>query len=65
MEFGQIILLVLLLPGILIMLLVVAVVLPRALRDEKRTAANVCIKCGCALGNSTDQCPQCGAAVRH
>jgi predicted amidophosphoribosyltransferase len=65
MDYGQIILLALLLPGILIVLFVVIAVLPRALRDEKRMASNVCVQCGCALGNSTNQCPQCGAPARR
>jgi len=64
MDYGQIIFLALLLPGILIVLFVVIIVLPRALRDEKRMAFNVCVQCGFALGNSTDQCPQCGAPAR-
>jgi hypothetical protein len=65
MDYGQIILLALLLPGVLIVLVVVIIVLPRALRDEKRIASNVCVQCGCALGNATDQCPQCGAPSRR
>ena len=60
MDFSQLIFLAMLLPGILIMIFVVAIVLPRALRDEKRTAANHCINCGSALDNSQDKCPQCG-----
>jgi hypothetical protein len=36
MSGGQILILVLLLPGLLLVVLVVAIVLPRALRDEKR-----------------------------
>jgi hypothetical protein len=64
MDSGQIILLVLFLPGILIILFVVAVALPRALRDEHRIASNVCVHCGSALGTSTDKCPQCGVPVR-
>jgi hypothetical protein len=38
MSSGQILILVLLLPGLLLVVLVVAVVLPRALRDEKKPA---------------------------
>jgi hypothetical protein len=62
MDSSQIILLVLFLPGILVVLFIVAVALPRALRDEKRLASNVCVHCGASLGNSTGACPQCGAA---
>ena len=65
MDSGQIILLVLFLPGILIILFVVAIALPRALRDEHRIASNVCVHCGSALGNANDKCPQCGAAATH
>ena len=64
MDSGQIILLVLVLPGILIILFVVAIALPRALRDEHRIASNVCVHCGSALDNSKDRCPQCGVPVR-
>jgi hypothetical protein len=62
MDTSQIILLALFLPGVLIVLFVVAVALPRALRDEKRLDSNVCVHCGSALGNSRGACPQCGAA---
>jgi hypothetical protein len=65
MDSSQVILLALFLPGILVVLFVVAIALPRALRDEHRLASNVCVQCGCALGNSTDACPQCGAAARR
>ncbi|MDB5323654.1 MAG: hypothetical protein JWN40_5285 [Phycisphaerales bacterium] len=65
MDHSQVILLALFLPGILVVLFVVAIALPRALRDENRLASNVCVQCGCALGNSKDACPQCGAAARR
>jgi predicted permease len=61
MDSSQVILLILFLPGILVVLFIVAIALPRALRDEKRMASNVCVNCGAALGNSTGACPQCGA----
>jgi hypothetical protein len=61
MDSSQVILLVLFLPGLLVVLFIVAIALPRALRDEKRLASNVCVHCGCALADSQKHCPRCGA----
>jgi hypothetical protein len=63
MNLGDLLILALLLPGLLIVILVVAIVLPRALRDEKRLRQNLCLHCGYDLRESSDRCPECGAST--
>jgi hypothetical protein len=53
-----IIFLLLFIPGLLTLALIVAVALPRAVRDEKRRASNHCVACGSDLDNS-GACPKC------
>ena len=60
MNFGDLLFLVLLLPGLIIIALIVFLVFPRALRDEKRLANNRCMECGYDLRQSPDRCPECG-----
>jgi hypothetical protein len=55
-----IIFLALFIPGLLTIALVVAIALPRAVRDEKRRATNHCVECGSDLGDSGGACPTCG-----
>jgi predicted amidophosphoribosyltransferase len=47
-----------------IIVLVVAVVLPRALRDENRLEKNLCMHCGYDLRQSPDRCPECGQPTK-
>jgi len=53
-----IIFLLLFIPGLLTLALVVAIALPRAVRDEKRRATNHCVECGSEL-DASGACPQC------
>jgi DNA-directed RNA polymerase subunit RPC12/RpoP len=56
-----IIFLALLIPGLLTLALIVAVALPRAVRDENRLNHNLCMNCGYDLCASTGgPCPECG-----
>jgi rRNA maturation endonuclease Nob1 len=55
--------LALLIPGLAIVALVVAVVLPRALRDDERLFHNQCLHCGYDLRDSPDRCPECGRST--
>jgi uncharacterized OB-fold protein len=43
-----------------IVALIVAIALPRALRDEKRLFTNRCLHCGYDLRESAERCPECG-----
>ena len=52
--------LALFIPGLLTIALIVAVALPRAIRDEQRKATNHCIECGYDLRDSPGLCPECG-----
>jgi hypothetical protein len=51
--------LVLLIPGLLVVIWVVAVAMPRAMRDEKRLREHRCVHCGGEYGTAT-VCPHCG-----
>ena len=53
-----VIFLLLFIPGLLTLALIVAVALPRAVRDEKRRATHHCVECGADL-DDTGLCPQC------
>ena len=53
-----IIFLLLFIPGLLTLILIVAVALPRAVRDEKRRATNHCVECGADL-DASGACPRC------
>lgn len=56
-----IIFLLLFIPGLLTLALIVAVALPRAVRDEKRRATRHCIECGYDLrATPAGPCPECG-----
>jgi hypothetical protein len=60
MIFGPVTLALLFLPGLVIVALVVLVVLPRALRDEKRLKQRRCVHCGEPLADPAGTCPACG-----
>ena len=60
MDSADFLLLALLIPGLLLIALIVAIALPRAVRDEKRLRNNLCLHCGYDLGESTGRCPECG-----
>ena len=60
MDLSDLLLLALLIPGLLLIALIVAIALPRAVRDEKRLRNNLCLYCGYDLRESTGRCPGCG-----
>lgn len=60
---ADLLILALLVPGLLIVAIVVALALPRALRDQERLATNHCLHCGYDLRESPDRCPECGQST--
>jgi predicted amidophosphoribosyltransferase len=60
MDSSDLLLLALLIPGLLLIALIVAIALPRAVRDEKRLRNNLCLHCGYDLRECTGRCPECG-----
>jgi hypothetical protein len=54
--------LTLLIPGLLVVIWVVAVAMPRAMRDEQRLRDDRCLGCGTEL-HGAPTCPQCGRPI--
>ena len=52
--------LLLFIPGLLAIALVVAIALPRAIRDQERLETNHCLECGYDLRETAGPCPECG-----
>jgi hypothetical protein len=63
MTVGGLLFLALLVPGLVLAILVVAIVLPRALRDERRLREHRCPHCGHDLDDSPGPCPACGRST--
>jgi hypothetical protein len=56
-----VIFLLLFIPGLLTIILIVAVALPRAVRDQKRLDQNLCLHCGYDRRATPEgPCPECG-----
>jgi len=54
--------LTLLIPGLIVVIWVVAVAMPRAMRDEQRLREDRCLACGAELHGAAI-CPQCSRPV--
>ncbi len=49
--------------GLAVIVLIVLVVAPRALRDERRLKQGRCLECGYDLRESKGRCPECGREI--